>query len=191
MAAKPNTSRYAVLGVLSLGPMTGYDIKKVIEGSIAHFWSESYGQIYPILKSLAAEGLAEPRTERQRGKPDRRVHSLTTKGREELRRWLAIPARAETFRSELLLKLFLGGAADVVASIRQVEHFRAHQQALQRTYGELERRLRRDMASHPELPFWLITLGFGQHRNGALLAWSDQTLKTLARLRTRRRARRR
>jgi hypothetical protein len=62
---------------------------------------------------------------------------------------------------------------------------------MQRTYGELERRLRRDMASHPELPFWLITLGFGQHRNAALLLWSDKSLKTLARLRTRRRVKRR
>ncbi|HEV8614077.1 MAG TPA: PadR family transcriptional regulator [Methylomirabilota bacterium] len=191
MAAKPNTSRYAVLGVLSLGPMTGYDIKKVIEGSIAHFWSESYGQIYPILRTLAAERLAEQRTERQRGKPDRRIYSLTTEGREELRRWLAVPARVETFRSELLLKLFLGGAADVAASVAQVVHFRAHQQVLHRTYGELERRLRHDMASHPELPFWLMTLDFGQQRNRALLAWSDRTLKTLARLRTRRRRARR
>ena len=190
MAAKPNTSRYAVLGVLGLGPMTGYDIKKVIEGSIAHFWSESYGQIYPILRRLAAEGLAEQRSERQRGKPDRLVYSLTPKGREELRRWLAVPARAETFRSELLLKLFLG-AADGGASLRQVEHFRAHQQALQRTYAELERKLRRDMASHPELPYWLITLSFGQRRCAALLDWSDKTLKTLARLRPRRRPARR
>jgi PadR family transcriptional regulator, regulatory protein AphA len=191
MAVKANTSRYAVLGVLGMGPMTGYDIKKVIEGSIAHFWSESYGQIYPILRRLAAEGLAEQRTERQRGKPDRLVYSLTANGREELRRWLAVPARAETFRSELLLKLFLGGAADGAASIRQVEHFRAHQRTLQQTYGELERKLRREMASHPELPYWLITLSFGQHRCAALLDWSDKTLKTLARLRPRRRPARR
>jgi hypothetical protein len=44
---RATTSRYALLGMLSLGPGSGYDLKKRIEGSLAHFWSESYGQIYP------------------------------------------------------------------------------------------------------------------------------------------------
>lgn len=39
--AKEHKSRYAVLGMLSLGPMSGYDIKKVIEESINNFWQES------------------------------------------------------------------------------------------------------------------------------------------------------
>src|SRR3989475_5996974 len=103
---RANTSRHAILGVLSLCPMSGYDVKKLIERSIAHFWNESYGQIYPILNRLAAEGLAERRRERQRGKPDRHVYSLTPKGRQELERGLALPPRLEPVRSELLLKPF-------------------------------------------------------------------------------------
>src|SRR3989441_13271562 len=102
-----NRTRYAILGVLSRRPMSGYDVKKLIERSIAHFWNESYGQIYPSLNRLADEGLAERRRERQRGKPDRHVYSLTSKGRAELLRWLALPARLGPVRSELLLKLFL------------------------------------------------------------------------------------
>src|SRR2546428_7473662 len=105
-ARRPNTSRYAILGVLSRRPMSGYDVKKLIERSIAHFWNESYGQIYPILNRLAAEGLAERRRERQRGKPDRHVYSLTSKGRAELPRWLALPPRPQTRRSEVLLERF-------------------------------------------------------------------------------------
>src|SRR5256712_8387183 len=105
-ARRANTSRYAILGVLSRRPMSGYDVKKLIERSIAHFWSESYGQIYPILNRLAAEGLAERRRERQRGKPDRHVYSLTSKGRAELLRWLALPARPQPLPSEVLLERF-------------------------------------------------------------------------------------
>ncbi|MDH3629255.1 MAG: PadR family transcriptional regulator, partial [Acidobacteriota bacterium] len=44
-----SSSRYAVLGILTLEPMSGYDIKKFIETSVAHFWRESYGNIYPLL----------------------------------------------------------------------------------------------------------------------------------------------
>jgi len=42
--APQSTSSFAILGVLSLGAMSGYDVKKLIERSIAHFWNESYGQ---------------------------------------------------------------------------------------------------------------------------------------------------
>jgi DNA-binding PadR family transcriptional regulator len=171
--------------------MSGYDLKKLIERFVAHFWSESYGQIYPTLNQLAAAGLAERRSEKQRGKPDRHVYSLTAKGREELGRWLAHPARPEPFRSELLLKLFLGGAAPVSDSASHVEHYRRHQQQLLDTYARIERGLRKDMQGHPDLPYWLITLRYGRRRARAMLAWCDETLATLRRLRGRRPERRR
>lgn len=190
---RTSTSRYAILGVLSLCPMSGYDVKKLIGRSIAHFWNESYGQIYPILNRLAAEGLAERRRETQRGKPDRHVYSLTPKGREELERWLAHPARPAPFRSELLLKLFLGSAGPVSNSVAQVEHHRARQRELLDTYERIERQLRQELAGHPQLAFSLITLHYGQRRCRATLAWCEETLATLKRLgaRAARRGRRR
>src|SRR5256885_17054267 len=90
-ARRANTSRYAILGVLSRRAMSGYDVKKLIERSIAHFWNESYGQIYPILNRLAAEGLAERRRERQRGRAGRHVYSLTPQGPPGLERGLGPP----------------------------------------------------------------------------------------------------
>src|SRR5688500_7085144 len=102
------TTPHALLGMLSLGAGSGYDLKKRIEASSAHFWSESYGQIYPMLSELADQGLAERTRERQQGKPDRQVYALTPSGREVFAQWLAAPAKQEGFRSELLLKLFLG-----------------------------------------------------------------------------------
>src|SRR5215216_5837443 len=101
---RENKSKYALLGVLSLGPMSGYDIKKTIELSLSNFWSESYGQIYPILKSLVEEGQATITVERQMGKPNRHVYTLTGAGREELEGWLRKPVEYEVGRSEILLK---------------------------------------------------------------------------------------
>ena len=190
--SRESTSRFAILGVLSLGAMSGYDVKKLTERSIAHFWNESYGQIYPVLNRLAADGFAERRREKQRGKPDRHVYSLTDKGREELARWLAVPARHEPFRSELLLKLFLGSAGRVTDSIGQIEHYAASQRGRLDLYLEIERRLRREMAGHPQLPFSLVTLHHGQHRCRAMLAWCAESIRSLKRLegrRTRRRKR--
>ena len=186
MEGRVNTSRYAILGMLSLGPQSGYDIKKLVERSIAHFWNESFGQIYPILRRLETDGLAVRRSERQDGKPDRQVYSLTPKGLAELQQWLVLPARQEGFRSELLLKLFLGGRVPVEESIRQVQQFKARQAQLLRTYADVERRLRREHARHPDLPYWLMTLRYGHRRAAPLVRWSDETLRALERLRRRR-----
>jgi DNA-binding PadR family transcriptional regulator len=185
-APRASTSRFAILGVLGFCPMSGYDVKRLIERSIAHFWNESYGQIYPILNQLAVEGLAQRRREKQRGKPDRQIYSLTDKGRQELARWLAVPARQEPFRNELLLKLFLGAEGPVADSIAQIEHYQSRQQALLELYVGIERRVREELAGHPQLPFTLVTLHYGQHRCRAMLVWCAESLRALKRLEGRR-----
>lgn len=181
-APRESTSRFAILGVLGFGALSGYDVKKLIERSIAHFWNESYGQIYPILNRLAAEGLAARRREKQRGKPDRYIYSLTDKGREELARWLAVPARQEPFRNELLLKLFLGAEGRVADSVTHIEHYQATQRAHLEMYVGIERRVREELAGHPQLPFTLVTLHYGQQRCRAMLAWCTESLRALKRL---------
>src|SRR5262249_7816561 len=125
------------------------------------------------------------------GKPARHVYSLTDKGRAELRRWLAVPARHEPVRSELLLKLFLGVAGPVADSIAQIEHYQTRQKELLETYLGIERQLVKEMAGHPQRPFSLATLHHGQHRFRAMLAGCAETLRTLRRLQTRRARRRR
>ena len=95
----------ALLGFLTWGPMSGYDLKKVIDGSISNFWSESYGQIYPVLKKLEAEGRVTCR-EGQEGGRKRNVYAITEAGSAELDAWLAEPPEDQPSRNELLLKLF-------------------------------------------------------------------------------------
>src|SRR5215472_7142408 len=106
--AKENKSRYALLGILSMCPGSGYDFKKLMEQSTSNFWSESYGQIYPLLKQLEQDGLATHHNEKQEGKPERYVYALTSQGREALERWLTGPVERGVERNELLLKLFFG-----------------------------------------------------------------------------------
>ena len=55
---KENRTKFAILGMLDCAPMSGYDIRKMSAMSIAHFWKEDYGHIYPTLKLLQDEGLA-------------------------------------------------------------------------------------------------------------------------------------
>ena len=151
MGKDSSPSKYALLGFLSLRPMSGYDIKKTVEQSIAYFWNESYGQIYPLLKKLAGEGLAIRRTEKNSGKPDRLVYSITDRGREELRRWLARAPQTQPPRSELLLKLFFSSPQDLAANLSHVEEMRATHRAALAEYDRVEQQLRRQHGRHPRL----------------------------------------
>ena len=58
--ARPSQTEMAVLGALSVQPMTAYAMREAIRDVLGHFWSESFGQIYPTLKRLAGEALIEP-----------------------------------------------------------------------------------------------------------------------------------
>lgn len=104
--AKSGNTMFAVLGVLTKGVYSGYDIKKHFSGSLHHFWSESYGQIYPALKELVAQGYAvEASTPIQtRGQ---KKYQITPEGMEHFRKWLSAPIGALNYRDELLLKVFL------------------------------------------------------------------------------------
>lgn len=181
--AKTNKTRYALLGMLTLGSMSGYDIKQAIEGSIGFFWTESYGQIYPILKSFVAEGLASVTVQEQDGRPDRKVYTITDAGRAELTAWLAEPADTERRRIEVLLRLFFGPETDIEASIRQVEAYRAQHEAELGKYQAIEQHLTTEPHSDAGMPYWLITARYGQHISRATLEWCNETLASLKSMR--------
>src|SRR6266581_3792258 len=87
---KTNAVTPVVLGLLCLGPRSGYDIKTVVDRSTRFFWAASYGQIYPELRRLEDEGLIEGEDAPTGGR-NRRVYKLTKTGREALVDWLLGP----------------------------------------------------------------------------------------------------
>jgi PadR family transcriptional regulator AphA len=187
MPARSSSTSEALLGLLTIEPMSGYDLGLVIRESIGHFWNESYGQIYPNLKRLAAEGLVASKRERQEGKPDRRIYSITAKGRERLAAWLAIPPQPEIPRNELLLKLFFGAQTDAEVLIGyvqvMVETHRALLEEFEKTEGEISRQ-----REYPDTPFWKIAARFGQIEMEAHLRWAEETLAQLNKLARKRRS---
>lgn len=169
-------SKYAILGMLSIGPMSGYDIKKHVEEGISNFWTESYGQIYPVLKGLVAEKLVTKAVEKGRGKPDRHVYALTEMGREELREWLTEGVTPKVGRNELLLKIFFGAEMSVEANAAHVEQYRELQRGLLEKYKAIEKNIKAEYADNSNAPFWLLTVRHGQQVSQALLDWCDEAL---------------
>ena len=177
--ARVSQSQFAILGLLSFEPMSGYDVKQLIEWSVGHFWREGYGQIYPTLQQLEKQRLVTKKTERQKGKPDRNVYSLTPAGRERLKQWLSEPANHEVLRNELLLKLFFGQWVSAATSGSQIENHRKMWKEQLVDYAAIRKRLLQEHETDPGRPFWEITLSYGEHIAKAQLAWSEEALNKL------------
>jgi len=93
---------YAILGILSIGPGSGYDIKKYCDTIIANFWNENFGHIYPVLSRMTAEGFIKKIEENTSAR--KIEYEITEKGKEEFLNWLAEPVQYQPVRSEFFLK---------------------------------------------------------------------------------------
>jgi DNA-binding PadR family transcriptional regulator len=170
------TTAEALLGMLSLCPMTGYELRQRIEGSIGNFWSESYGQIYPTLKRLEQEGFVSVAEGERAGS---KVYALTASGHERLRAWLGVMPRPQVERNELLLKLFFGNLQPVEQVREQVAERRRVEVADLARYEAIEREISRVHANDAALPFWLITVRYGMAQTKSLIGWCEETLAVL------------
>lgn len=176
--AKQSTD-FALLGLLSIEPMSGYDIRQNFKESLNFFWNESYGQIYPALKRLLARGFITAAPGGQNGRRERRAYSTTAKGRVHLQRWLAQPPRQQPIRDELLLKIFLGRLAPPGACVEHIRRLRREQEELLAIYKEIERRVGIERVGHPHAQFWYLTLKHGIEMRRARIRWCDETLAEL------------
>ena len=177
-----NKTRYAVLGLLNMAPMTGYQIRKIYETSLGHFWSESYSHLYAILKVLEAEELATAQVIPGDGRPDRRVYAITAAGRTALTDWLARPAAEQRERIEVLLKVFHGATVGPDVTARHIRATKTEHEALLARYAEYADDLQAHVTVDPDYTYFLLTLRCGQRTSAAMVAWCDDALAALAAL---------
>ena len=97
---------HAALALIRLAPCSGYDLKKTLDESVAHFWTTTQSHVYAALERLHERGLIESERIDQEDRPARKVYSVTTAGVEELKRWLASPIPLEPMRLQWLVQLF-------------------------------------------------------------------------------------
>lgn len=95
----------AILGLLSTKPLSGYDIKKMFEGSTALYWSGNNNQIYTSLVKLHKEGLVSSEVQYQESKPSRKLYTLTEKGLAKLRQWVVSDPELPQLRHNFLIQL--------------------------------------------------------------------------------------
>lgn len=175
---RQSTTRYAIMALLTIQPMSGYDIRKALE-IIGDFWHESDGQIYPTLKKLVSDGFATKEVEHQEGKPDRHVYTLTDAGQIMVNEWLSVPAVPSRLRDELLFKLFFSRLVPLENAREQIELHQSRVQDNLTYYTELEEKMLDSLKDSPDLPFRLMTVRWGILTAQATLSWCTECLEKM------------
>jgi DNA-binding PadR family transcriptional regulator len=176
---------YVILGGLSIQPnLSGYELHKAIEENFGSFWGESYGQIYPTLKRLVAEGLIEACKPASAPRKRRQEYALTDAGRACLREWLALPFQNDPPRNEFMLKLFFGRQAAPGVSLAHVRELNERNRRMLATLEAIESMARKDQSQNPNKPYWMLTLGLGMALTRAALDWGESALEQLSAMET-------
>lgn len=174
--------KHALLGFINYGPMTGYELKKFFDTSVAHFWNAELSQIYPALKAMESEGLVEMKVEVQEDRPNRKVYSITDTGRRELLDWLAKPAEREQLREPILIKVFFGSSLSKQELI-SVLHNCVDQTRTAVTYLEYAHqfvdKFVESIGLQHEALFWQLTIECGLKVHRAELEWAEEAIQKI------------
>ena len=175
---------YALLGLVSESPgVSGYDIVKIFELSMRHFWHAHQGQIYPTLERMEVAGWIKSRQVIQHGRPNKREFSSTPSGERALTQWLHSPFEKMKLKYPPLLRTrFLGHLSADAARAQLREHKRETQRYLDEL-REIERGFFAHVQRYPDvnLMFSFFTLKYGIGWMEENLRWCDWAIAELER----------
>jgi DNA-binding PadR family transcriptional regulator len=173
---------HAILGFLKYRPFSGYDLKKIFDTSVQHFWPADQSQIYRTLNRLAERGWAEMEVIQQEDRPNRKEYRITPAGQEELRNWLVIPLPFGEHRNAPLIQVFFAGQLsndEIVAMYQRVaDYMRMGLQQYEQIPQEMEA-----YAEYVDSPrenyFWMQTLEIGKRTARTNLEWVENMIERI------------
>ncbi len=169
-------TEYVILGLLSESPLTGYEMKSIIDVRFRFFWSESYGQLYPALKSLSSDGFIEELIMELGSKRSQKRYQITSEGLSALQQWLQLPVEKESVRLELLLKMYFSNLVNEEVMMGHIQCFQESHQKDIMILNMFDQELKSILDQDPNHGHVLRVIDFGKKVNEAYLNWSRETL---------------
>jgi len=126
--------RHALLAVLTAEPMTGYNLIRYFDGTVAYMWQAPHSQIYPELRRMEQDELVEVEVVPRGKRAEKRVYSLTGKGLAELRAWLEEPTLYPPERDPSRVRAAHFEFSSYAAARAQLRAHRAHYAAALATW---------------------------------------------------------
>jgi DNA-binding PadR family transcriptional regulator len=172
-AATATATEVAVLGLLTDGERSGYDLLRLAERSVGFFWTPAKTQLYAILRRLVENGFATVRHVRQDRRPDKYLYSITPLGEARLREGLEQVGSAVN-RNPLELRIFFGDHRPLSAVLLDLERVRDGAREHLARLEEIEATF-----DHDEYLFPYLTLLRGKATAQADVEWAEQCLALL------------
>lgn len=176
---------HAILGFLEYRPMSGYDLKKHFDRSVAHFWSATQSHIYKSLENLENQGLVSSQVIQQEGKPNRKQYQITDAGRTELRRWVSTPLPVEGPRSAWLIQVFFAHdlVNEEIAGLfeKRIESLRTYLSQLQDAQKNIDENYEK-MGVKRLQSLWQLTLDYGIDHYQNEIGWLEKALTVVRKL---------
>ncbi|MDO8434505.1 MAG: PadR family transcriptional regulator [Candidatus Binatus sp.] len=137
---KKTTLEHALLGLIAEMPgISGYDIMKVFDLSMTHYWHAHQGQIYPTLERMVQLGLIAKRDVIQTDRPNKRLYTITPAGERVLVGWLGSPFEGVALKHPPLLRCRFLGHLGADGAIEMLTEEREGWERYLKVYLELER----------------------------------------------------
>jgi PadR family transcriptional regulator AphA len=174
------TTEAAILGLLGLGELSGYDLSRNVETGIGMFWSPAQSGIYAVLPRLVDKGCATARTVAQKRRPDKQVYRITDQGREALRRWIESgPPEPDPAYNPFLLRVYFGAETTPEVVSGHVEARKREAEERIALLNELKPALGVTGTAASE-PYRRFVLDWGLEYYEAVIRWADATLAQLS-----------
>ncbi|MFV0409492.1 MAG: PadR family transcriptional regulator [Paracoccus sp. (in: a-proteobacteria)] len=171
---------FAILGLLSLEPMSGYTLKsRYFDRSIAHFWPADQAQIYRTLQALESRGQAESHVLASDTRPASRVYQLTEAGSAALQDWLAQDQPVSVSRDGFLVQLYFARVLSRDQILAVLRARRAAHLAQQSYFHEIQLPDAESDEMSRQLIFGAMTLDFARRRERMMVEWLDACIEAV------------
>jgi DNA-binding PadR family transcriptional regulator len=177
------TLKYAILGLVNRNPLTGYDITKAFNEGLVEFWYAKHSQIYPELKKLTDEGLISYETVIQGEKLEKKLYTITEKGKKSLQKWLAKDEPLEPTPKDIFrLKAYFCDEMDTNTLLKQFEStLKKHSERLEYLENSMVELLKTKDVSKVSSPSFgdYIVLNGAIMREKNYIDWLDDCIKKI------------
>jgi DNA-binding PadR family transcriptional regulator len=171
-----------ILGFLSYGDMTGYDLTQAFQSSVHFFWHVQKAQVYQTLNKMEKSGLVTHKRVVQDVRPNKKIYSITADGRKEFMSWLADSDCVTDFKSTFLMKLFFSGNLSRSEATERLTSFAAecgtYAAEMSRVVPTALKEYEKGVSGDDSL-YWKITADFGKRYIEMCIAWAQDSIDEL------------
>jgi len=174
----------ALLGLLNYKPMTGYDLKKVLDHPMGFFWAAQMSQIYRELNKLEEKGLVKSEVVPQEKRPDRKIYHLTQEGKETFLSWLnRFPVQlSQASRSRFLMRIFFSSRIKLEELAFQIKRYKKEKEEQLSYLNKVEQWIKdysQEEKYKDDTFYWDLIIKKGYMNVATGIEWADECLQLI------------